>query len=267
MDKQTRINKKYSVEYSLIVSAYQCADSIKNSLEDLIKESSKIGIDIEIIVVVDGQDYRIVEESKKVDFKNLTIIHYEENRGKGFAVKIGMEHSQGQFVGYVDGGTDIEPESVVLAMKEISKSGVDIVCGSKKHPQSIVTNYSRLRQFFTFGYNRLVQLLLGINYKDTQVGLKFYSRDLVDAILPKLIVSRFAFEAEFLAVADLIGFKNHKDVPVNIIFRDRSSATTMYAIYEMFMDTLMIFYRLRIQKYYKQKKSHSSKSKLNMKFL
>lgn len=243
-------SKKSDKKISIVVPAYNCKEAIAKTVLELDAELSQISRDYEILVIIDGKDYEIFELVNNIKNYHIRIYHYEMNRGKGFAVKLGLEESTGDLLGFIDGGGDIHPSALKEAYEILSSGEVKIVCGSKVHPESNVLNYSYIRKIFTFVYNRLVRILLGIDYKDTQTGLKLFTRDMVEDVLPKLVINKFAFDAELLAVADLYGYKKHIDVPIKIMFKGKSNAATLKSIIMMFVDTLNIAYRMRVRRYY-----------------
>ena len=104
----------------------------------------------------------------------------------------------------------------------------------------------------------LVRILFGLNIKDTQVGLKFFRRAVLEKTLPRLLVKAFAFDIEMLAVANYLGFKKIYEAPVEIKmqFGGASSVTSkgfFKTLLHMLRDTLAVFYRLRILRYYSDK--------------
>ena len=259
------IDKKVSV----VIPAYRCADTINKTIRNLDKLLKKNFNDYEIILVIDGKDRMIAKEARKAETENLKVFHYEANQGKGFAVKIGMNKSKGDIVGYIDGGGEINEKAVITAVKKLME-GYDIVCGSKLHSDSDVTNYTTLRKIYTRGYNLLLRILFGINYSDTQAGVKFYSRDLVKKVIPLLLVKKFAFEIEMLIVADMLGFNKHIDIPIDIKFTPVSNAANLPAIIRMLWDTCAIFYRHRLINYYRRqekKDNPNPRASLNIKFI
>jgi glycosyltransferase involved in cell wall biosynthesis len=71
------------------VPAYKQARTIKRDLlriEDILKQ---MRYDYEIIVVVDGNVDKTLENAKKVGSTKIKVVGYEENLGKGHAVRYG----------------------------------------------------------------------------------------------------------------------------------------------------------------------------------
>jgi len=240
---------------SLIVPVYKKEDIIKKCLTDQLTVLNKVctdfDLDYEIIPVIDGFLDNSEEKINELLDPHIKIISYKHNRGKGFAVRLGMMQSSGNYVGYMDACLDINPiviEYMIRAL--INNPDVHIVVPSKKHPASKLI-YPLQRRIFTTVYSLVCKLFTGIKYKDTQVGAKMYTKELIDKVLPRMLVKRFAFEVEMLSVAGRLGYKNHIDVPVEVDFTiDWSSATNIKTIINMFRDTIAVGYRLRILRYY-----------------
>jgi hypothetical protein len=137
----------------------------------------------------------------------------------------------------------------------------DVIVGSKLHPVSKV-NYPLWRKILSWGYRFMTRRMFGFKIRDTQVGLKFFKREVVKEVLPRLLVKQYAFDIEFLAVAYRRGFTRIFEAPIEINFRDNSSITKLRLwkiIANMLWDTTAVFYRLRILHYYD--------SRLNQKIL
>ena len=99
--------------------------------------------------------------------------------------------------------------------------------------------------------------MFNLKIRDTQVGLKIFKRNVLEKVLPRLLVKKFAFDIEILAVANHLGFNKIYDAPVEIKI-DFNSNSSFHPhklifnknIWKMIIDTLAVFYRLRILKYY-----------------
>ena len=130
---------------------------------------------------------------------------------------------------------------------------LDFVIGSKRHPDSVV-HYPRSRRVGSWLYQQLVRVLFRLDVRDTQVGLKLFRREVVDEVMPLLLVKRFAFDLELLAVSRSLGFGASTSSPSARLplhgLRRRS-----LAVLRALVDTAAIFYRLRILRYYQRKRS------------
>ena len=104
----------------------------------------------------------------------------------------------------------------------------------------------------SFGFYWLVRILFGVKVKDTQSGIKIYKREVLEKILPVLVIKRYAFDIEMLSVASHFGYKRIYEAPIRLDFKFDSltSAATLSTIWKMLWDTAAVFYRLNILKYY-----------------
>ena len=120
--------------------------------------------------------------------------------------------------------------------------------GSKFHPDSKV-DYPPLRRVYSFFYYMLVRALFGLPVRDTQTGIKLFKRVVLERVLPRILVKRFAFDLELLANVHHFGYRI-VEAPVTLNFQRVCSRLRLSAVWNVFLDTLAIFYRMRILHYY-----------------
>ena len=186
--------------------------------------------------------------------QNMKIIGYDNNKGKGYAVRFGMAESKGDIVGFIDSGMDINPNGLSLLLEHFEWYEADIIVGSKRHPVSKV-HYPWQRRILSIGYQMIVWVLFGLRVRDTQVGMKFFRREVLEKVLPRLLVKQFAFDVEMLAVANYLGYSRIFEAPIDIKlgFGGASTITNkrfVRIVIAMLLDTLAVFYRLKILNYY-----------------
>lgn len=233
--------------------AYKQEKTIRKDLEN-IDNTLKIGlkgVGYEIICVVDGFLDNTYQEAKKLKSPNITVVGYEHNKGKGYAVRYGIVRSKGDLVSFIDAGMDISPKGLMMLMAHMEWYNADIIVGSKRHPVSMV-NYPLFRRILSIGYHWAVKLLFRIPVTDTQSGIKVFRREVLEKVLPRLLVKRYAMDIEMLAVAVLLGFKRIYEAPIEVSFDRNNSSIKWSTVFKMFLDTLAVFYRLRILRYYNQ---------------
>lgn len=240
---------------SVIVPAYKQELTIKKDLEN-IKDTLEAGLssdyDYEIICVVDGRFDGTEEEAKKVKSPKIRIYSYKENKGKGYAVRYGMKQAKGDLISFLDAGMDISPKGIMMLMAHMDWYNADIIVGSKRHPVSRV-NYPFLRKILSFGYHLGVRILFGLDLSDTQSGIKIFKREVVEKILPKLLVKTYAMDIEMLAVAKYLGFERIYEGPIEVTFNKLTSLIKWSTSFWMAWDTAAVFYRLHILHYYDDK--------------
>lgn len=237
---------------SIVVPVYRQEKTIVSNIKNLERALDEINIRYEIIVVVDGYLDKAKEELHKINKKNLYIYGYKDNQGKGYAVKLGMLKAKGDVVGFVDSGADIDLGGIRILLDYMRLHDADVVVGSKLHPDSEVA-YPAQRKVMSWGYRTFTHLLFGFNIRDTQVGLKIFKKKVAIDVFTKLLVKQFAFDVEMLAVAYELGYKGIYEAPVKLKFNNSSSITSRNfwrIIIHMLWDTVGVFFRLKIFKYY-----------------
>jgi glycosyltransferase involved in cell wall biosynthesis len=245
---------------SLVVPAYKQEKTIIEDVKNLDKVLSSFSYKHEIIVVVDGFLDKTFERAKTVRSKNIKIIGYKKNHGKGYAVKYGVLKANGDVVGFIDAGLDIDPSEISIALDLMQWNDADIIIGSKLHPDSKV-NYPTIRKIMSWVYREFTHLLFGFNVKDTQVGLKLFKKRVAYDIFSKIIIKSFAFDVEVLAVAYKLGYKKIYEFPIKLNFKGNSSISSMVSlsfwkiIFLMLWDTMAVYYRLKILHYYDRMKN------------
>lgn len=196
--------------------------------------------------------YRVIKKTLFSSHIKATV--YMKNQGKGHAVRHGMRMSSGDYIAFIDAGMEIDPNGISMLLEHMEWYNADIIVASKRHPASIVI-YPWSRRILSVGYQFIVWILFYLNVKDTQAGLKIYKKKVLQKILPRLLIKQYAFDLEMLAVSRHFGFTRIYEAPIKLKYRfeDLTHAASIKTIYGVFMDTLAIFYRLYILRYYDRK--------------
>ena len=241
---------------SVIVPAFKQEKVIQYNLNRIYHVLRQLRYPTELICVVDGKIDSTFEQASKFarKYPNVKVIGYETNKGKGYAVRFGMAVSSGDIVGFIDAGMDLNPNGLSMLLEHMEWYDADIMVGSKRHPVSKV-DYPWQRKILSFGYQILVLILFGLKVRDTQVGMKFFRKKVLEKVLPRLLVKKFAFDIEVLAVANSLGFRRIYEAPVEIKLKFGEGSTItdrefLKIVMAMLIDTLAVFYRLKILNYY-----------------
>ena len=84
--------------------------------------------------------------------------------------------------------------------------------------------------------------------------MKVFRIEVMDDIMPRLLVKKFAFDIEMLVVAHSLGYTRIIEAPIELNYDFQGSLITKNLFNELirtFWDTIAIFYRLKIQGFYK----------------
>jgi glycosyltransferase involved in cell wall biosynthesis len=256
---RTKKAKSSDIFLSLVIPAYKAEKVIVDTLLRAKKILDESRYSYEVICVVDGRVDKTFENASRVAKKyprRIKVVGYLTNLGKGHATRFGMAKARGDVIGYIDEGFDINPRGISLLLEHLEWYDADIMIGSKRHPASKV-GYSWERRMLSFGYQLLVRILFGLRVKDTQVGLKFFKREVLERVLPRLLVKEYAFDIEILSVSNYLGFKKIYEGPVEIKLQFGGSTVVrkgfIKTVSKTLWDTLAVFYRLKILRYYDDK--------------
>lgn len=241
---------------SFIIPVYNKGSVLFKTLSSLIKHLKQSQIkNYEIIVVNDGSTDNSFSEAKR--FKNvhgagkkIRIFHYHKNIGKGFALRFGFSRSIGDPIVFVDADVDIDTNQVISAYHQYSRLQPHILVGSKYHVGSRI-HYPLNRYLYSLVLKRIIRFLFKLNVSDTQVGLKIFQRSVLEQVLPRLIIKRFAVDLEILVVATMFGFRKIVEIPVIIEHSSANHSTIdIQAVRNFCQDIFAIWYRKNILNYY-----------------
>ena len=232
--------KPASLELSVVLPCHNAAPGLQAVLERLLDRVQEVG-SYEIIVVSDGSTDETVEIAESLPSSAVRVIDYPTREGKGHALQVGLADARGAYVAFCDADGDIEPDAIEPFLAVMKLYEPDIVLGSKRHPLSEV-HYPPLRRLLSWSYHKLARVLFHVNVRDTQTGFKLIRRDVLAAVLPRMLEKRYAFDLEFLVVARSLGFKRVFEAPVRIHYRF-ASQVDLRSVLGIGLDTLAIFYR------------------------
>lgn len=240
--------EKSRTKVSIIIPVYNQEKQITDLLTKIRKILKPIFADYELVVVNDGSIDNTLAALRKEQEElksKVRVISYDENRGKGYAVKQGVIQSSGDIVLFIDGDLEISPEAINNYVTELKY--YDLVIASKAHHFSDVVSPTS-RKVLSKMFNLLVRVALGIRLKDTQSGMKAGKGSVLRAIFRTMLVNRYAFDVEMLVIASLFHL-TIKEMPVKVTINKRFK---LREIVRMAMDVAAITYRLKINHcYYK----------------
>jgi dolichyl-phosphate beta-glucosyltransferase len=202
--------------YSIITPAYNEGARLGATLEKILAYVALRGWDAEIIAVNDGSRDNTVEIIRSYADKNprLRLLENPGNRGKGYSVRNGMLQARGEILLFTDADLSSpieEAEKLFAALK----AGADMAIGSRWLRSDLQTQRQPLyRQLFGRVFNLMLRVILGLNFKDTQCGLKAFTRQAASTIFPLQSIERWGFDPELLYLAKKFKFKV-VEVPVS----------------------------------------------------
>jgi glycosyltransferase involved in cell wall biosynthesis len=239
------------IRLSLILPVYRGADWITDNLRTVTDCLARLDGGFELIVVCDGDNDHVSHEARSFAASDdrVRVFHYPQNQGKGFAVSFGVAQATGQLIGWLDADLDIDPEAILRQVACFDTGEIDAAIGSKRHEDSSV-DYPLTRRLYSFGYQLLVRSLFRLDVRDTQVGAKVFSREMLTTVNPLLLCKQHAFDLEVLAVGAEFGFDRVIEVPVQLAYRFSGTSINWRSVRNIMLDTLAIGYRLHFRHWY-----------------
>lgn len=190
------------VRLSLIIPAYREADRIGSTIKRVRTELEPLVGDgeLEIVVVDDGSGdgTDLAARGAEAD----TVVVQPVNRGKGAAVRAGVQAASGRTVAFTDADLAYAPAQVhdlLLAVED----GWDVVVGSRAHPGTTTSApASRLRSVGSRVINLATRSVLLGDHADTQCGLKAFRSDVARILFGRGLIDGFAFDIELFAMVE-----------------------------------------------------------------
>jgi len=235
---------------SVVIPAYNEEKNIEKTVRSVFSYLKEKSIEHEILVVTDGSKDKTndIVRSLKMETPTLELLEYEQNKGKGFAVKLGMLRAKGDLRLFTDADNSTPINHLDKFMPYISE-GYSVVIGSiaiSGHKVAAGSEPVWRRVFGKLG-NLFIQVMAVPGIHDTQRGFKLFTSEATEKIFPKLTIEKWGFDIEVLALAKKFGYKI-KEVPVD--WKNASeSRVGLKAYSQVFTETVKIRLNLMTNKY------------------
>ena len=199
---------------SVVIPAYGEEDRIGDTVRAVRDELADVaaGGGLEIIVVDDGSADATADAASAAGADQ--VVSLPANRGKGAAVRAGVQASRGAVVAFTDADLAYHPEHLRQLLHTV-EAGWDVAIGNRRHPASEVARASGLRAFGSRVVNRMSAAVLLAAPLDTQCGLKGFRGDVARDLFGRARVDGFAFDIEVLHLVERRGL-SLQEVPVRL---------------------------------------------------
>ena len=156
--------------------------------------------ELKLTIVNDGSISGIDENNIKYLRENIPAMQwlsYQENKGKGYALRQGVKSSEGDYYLYTDIDFPYTTESIIDVYKDLVQ-GADIVVGIREDEYYYKVPAKRV--VISKFVKKLIKYLLNTAITDTQCGLKGFNQKGREVFL-KTTINRFLFDMEFVKYA------------------------------------------------------------------
>ena len=230
-----------TTKYSIVIPAYNESARITATLDKVLAYIGQNHWEAEVLVVNDGSQDDTAAIIRRYSERTpvVRLLENPGNRGKGYAVRNGMLQARGDILVFSDADLSSPIYESVRLIREIEK-GADVAFGSRWLEADTQTERQPiLRQIAGRVYNILLRIILGLNYKDTQCGLKAFSRAAAETVFTRQKIERWGFDPELLFIARKFHMKL-VEVPVEWAHDDRSKINPVVDGFKMFLEMLKI---------------------------
>jgi glycosyltransferase involved in cell wall biosynthesis len=185
-------------ELSLVMPAYNEAAGIQAAVAEAHEALAGLGYDFELIVVDDGSADATAELVAEIAAlrPSVRLVRHPVNRGYGAALRSGFAAARMPLVAFTDADGQFFLEDLEHLVPLTDRAPV--VVGYR-----VVRQDPWRRRFFSWGYNRLVRLLLGTGVRDCDCALKVFRREVLAHLMPA--TGGFFVNAEMLCKARRFG--------------------------------------------------------------
>ena len=161
----------------------------------------------------DGTPAILAKEDRRPD---TVFLRHEKNRGKGAAIRTGLEHARGEIIIIQDADLEYDPDDIPKVLAPILEGRADVSFGSRF--LGSVERMALPNRVANHLLAWIVTILFGQRITDEATAYKAFRRTVLDEITP-LTCSRFEFCPEFTGKVMRRGYQV---VEVPVTFRART---------------------------------------------
>jgi glycosyltransferase involved in cell wall biosynthesis len=179
---------------SIIVPAYNERATISELLRR-VRAVPLPGLQKEIIIVDDcsNDGTRDLLEAEKIDSQRVLL--HEVNRGKGAAIRTGLQHATGDVIMIQDADLEYDPSDYPTLLKPIMDGDADVVYGSRfkggAGSQRVLYFWHSIGNIML---TTMSNVLSGLNMSDMETCYKVFRAEVIKSV--NLRSERFGFEPE-----------------------------------------------------------------------
>jgi glycosyltransferase involved in cell wall biosynthesis len=232
------MNQQKQPSLSLIIPAFEEAARIGDSIRKILVYAEKNFPASELIVVDDGSGDETTSVAEKVftEFPQASarVVRYEQNRGKGYAVRTGLLNAKSDIAIFSDADLSTPIEELPKLIEPIQSEAYDVTFGSRALDRTLIGDRQPWRREQGGKvFNLVVRMQTGLPFWDTQCGFKAFNMRKFRELLPLMKIDRFGFDVEFLYVANLHELKL-KEIPVRWNHDERTKVNVFRDSFRMF---------------------------------
>ncbi len=177
-------SKNNTIALSVIAPVYNEELIIEESVRKLREAMANIDVPWELILVDDGstdQTNTILCQATKDD-ERITVLHYKENRGRGFALRTGLNQSSGTYIVTTEADLNYGKEIISRLWNALQDTQADVVIASPYMRGGKLENVPWKRAFLSRIGNRILRMSVPTNISTVSGMVRGYNGNLIRSI-------------------------------------------------------------------------------------
>jgi len=173
---------------SVIIPMYNVESEITTNVNRLIKILENCGDSWELILVNDGSTdntLQVITQNFIKDIgrdKKIKIISYENNKGRGYALRKGFESAKGEYIVTIEADLNYGPEIVLQMVNELKSNGIEMVIASPYLKGGRLKNVPIMRAFLSKYGNKILSLATHKGLTTISGMTRAYKRKVIESI-------------------------------------------------------------------------------------
>jgi len=164
---------------SLFFPVYKDEQTVRLVTEKALRLLRSLELEaFEVIIIDDGSPDRAGEIADRLarECQDVRVIHHPRNLGYGAAIRSGLAAARFEWILFTDGDDQYEIEDFRKQLRLSDRYDLLVSFRYKKI-------YSLQRVFISWVYNRLVQLIFHVQFRDISTALRMVRRELIDDLM------------------------------------------------------------------------------------
>ena len=224
-------------QLTIVVPAFNEASRLGLTVTRILEYLNRAGASSELIIVDDGSTDDTAGIAERAIANpgtvNARLIRYEPNRGKGYAVRVGLLEAAADVALFSDADLSTPITETPKLVNPIRAGDADLTFGSRALDRSLIgVHQSWRREQGGRVFNLLVRWATGLPFWDTQCGFKAFRLNVCRPLIEAAQIDRFGFDVELLYLAQLAGLRL-SEIPVRWNHDEASKVSVMRDSFSM----------------------------------
>ena len=219
------------MKYIILIPALEPDQKLISLLQSIDKK-------FDAIVIDDGSGakyYSIFNEAKKYAY----VISYEENKGKGYALKTGLKYIKDKYENYIVVTMDCDGQHTIkdaITLCDFVNNNRSTLALGKREWDKHTPIRSRIGNYLT---RKIYQKTTELTIYDTQTGLRAFSNKLIDYML-NTEGNRYEYEMNVL-----LNLRQHnikcQEIPISTIYINKNKTSHFHPLKDSYKVYKAIF--------------------------